>query len=55
MSSTSVQHLCRKTEREFGPKFDIRSFHGLSIGSGSLPLTVLEPQVDAWIAARRRA
>ena len=42
-----------KAERALGPKFDLRGFHDLLIGSGSLPLPILERQVDGWIAARR--
>ena len=45
--------LRHKAEAELGPKFDIKGFHDLLVGSGSLPLPVLERQVDAWIAARR--
>jgi uncharacterized protein (DUF885 family) len=45
--------LRRKAERALGPKFDLRGFHDLLIGSGSLPLPILERQVDGWIAARR--
>lgn len=48
-----IMELRRKAEKELGAKFDIRSFHDLLIGSGSLPLPVLETKVDAWIAARR--
>ncbi|MEG3149924.1 DUF885 domain-containing protein [Sphingomonas sp. ZT3P38] len=48
-----IVELRRKAERELGPKFDIRGFHDLLIGSGSLPLPILERQVDGWIAARR--
>jgi uncharacterized protein (DUF885 family) len=48
-----IMELRAKAERELGPKFDIRSFHDLLIGSGSLPLNILERQVDAWIAARK--
>ncbi|WP_256926745.1 DUF885 family protein [Sphingomonas sp. TZW2008] len=47
-----IVELRRKAERALGPKFDIKSFHDLLIGSGSLPLSILERQVDAWIAAR---
>ena len=47
--------LRQKAERELGPKFDLRGFHDLLIGSGSLPLSILERQVDGWIAARRAA
>lgn len=48
-----IMELRRKAERELGPKFDIRGFHDLLIGSGSLPLSILERQVDAWIAGRK--
>lgn len=48
-----IMELRRKAERELGPKFDIKGFHDLLIGSGSLPLSILERQVDDWIAARK--
>ena len=48
-----IMELRRKAESELGPKFDIKAFHDLLIGSGSLPLSILERQVDAWIAARK--
>ena len=48
-----IVELRRKAERELGSKFDIKGFHDLLIGSGSLPLPVLERQVDDWIAAHK--
>jgi uncharacterized protein (DUF885 family) len=48
-----IVELRRKAEQELGPKFDIRAFHDLLIGSGSLPLPILERRVDGWIAARK--
>ncbi|MFT3978447.1 MAG: DUF885 domain-containing protein [Sphingomonas bacterium] len=48
-----IMELRRRAERELGPKFDIKGFHDLLIGSGSLPLSILERQVDAWIAAHK--
>ncbi|WP_421839379.1 DUF885 domain-containing protein [Novosphingobium sp.] len=48
-----IMELRRKAEHDLGAKFDIRSFHDLLIGSGSMPLSILETKVDAWIAARR--
>ena len=48
-----IVELRAKAERELGPKFDIRSFHDLLIGSGSQPLPVLERRVNDWIAARK--
>jgi uncharacterized protein (DUF885 family) len=48
-----IMELRRKAERELGAKFDIKAFHDLLIGSGSLPLSILEREVDGWIAARK--
>jgi uncharacterized protein (DUF885 family) len=48
-----IVELRRKAEQALGAKFDLRGFHDLLIGSGSLPLPILERQVDRWIAARR--
>jgi uncharacterized protein (DUF885 family) len=42
-------------QAQLGPAFDIREFHGVVLGSGSLPLSILEKQVDAWIARPRGA
>ena len=48
-----IEALRRKAEAELGPKFDIKGFHDLVVGSGSMPLTVLERRVDGWIDAKR--
>ncbi len=48
-----IMALRQKAEAELGPRFDIRSFHDLVVGSGSMPLSILERRVDGWIAARR--
>jgi uncharacterized protein (DUF885 family) len=48
-----IMELRRKAERALGPKFDIKAFHDLLIGSGSLPLSILEREVDRWISARK--
>lgn len=48
-----IVELRRKAERELGDRFDIKSFHDLLIGSGSLPLSILEREVDGWIASRK--
>ena len=45
--------LRQKAEQALGPKFDIKGFHDLIVGSGSTPLTVLEARVDDWIASRK--
>lgn len=48
-----IMEVRHKAEKELGPKFDIRAFHDLIIGSGSLPLPILERRVDEWIASRK--
>ena len=42
-----------KARSALGPKFDLREFHEVILGNGALPLTVLEEQVDGWIARKK--
>lgn len=44
-----IQELRTLAETELGDKFDIRAFHDIILGSGALPMTILERQVKAWI------
>ena len=39
-----------KAEKALGPKFNIRAFHDMVLAQGSVPLPVLETQIDAFIA-----
>jgi uncharacterized protein (DUF885 family) len=45
-----IRELRARAEKSLGPKFDLRKFHDLVLGSGSLPLAILEKNVDRWIA-----
>ena len=45
-----ILELRENAKTQLGDKFDIRSFHDLILGNGSLPLPVLEQQVNEWIA-----
>lgn len=47
-----IKELRARAEATLGPKFDIRSFHDTVLGSGAIPLDMLEQNIDAWIAAR---
>ena len=49
-----ILQLRARAQAQLGAAFDIRRFHGVVLGSGSLPLTILEKQVDAWIALESR-
>ena len=53
VGALTIQRLRRKAEKELGPKFDIRTFHDQVLGSGALPLPVLEAKIDRWITATR--
>ena len=48
-----IMELRRKAEAALGPKFDVRAYDDLVVGQGSLPLAVLERQVDEWIASQK--
>jgi uncharacterized protein (DUF885 family) len=48
-----IEALRAEAERELGGRFDIRAFHDTVLGSGAMPLSLLERRVRAWIAARK--
>ena len=53
VGSLTIQRLRDKAKAELGPKFDIREFHAEVLGSGALPLAILEAKIDRWIAAKK--
>ena len=40
-----------RAEKALGPKFDIRAFHDTVLSIGSVPLPVLEQQLEGYIAS----
>ena len=48
-----IRELRAKAETELGSSFDIRRFHDKVVGSGSLPIAVLEDIVAGWMAEER--
>ena len=48
-----ILELRQRAETALGDRFDIRRFHDAVLGNGSVPLDVLESEIDAWIAAER--
>jgi uncharacterized protein (DUF885 family) len=46
-----IQELRAKAEAELGDDFDIRGFHDTVLGTGGVPLSILETRIDTWIAS----
>ena len=45
-----ILELRAHAQAQLGSAFDIRQFHAVVLGSGSLPLSILQKQVDTWVA-----
>lgn len=45
--------LRERAKRSMGAAFDIRAFHDQVLGSGPLPLAVLDAKITAWIESQR--
>jgi uncharacterized protein (DUF885 family) len=50
-----IKELRRRAQQELGDRFDIRRFHDIVLGSGALPLDILERNITQWIAAEKTA
>lgn len=48
-----ILQLREQARTELGDRFDIRAFHDVVLGSGGLPIFILQRQVDQWIASRK--
>lgn len=51
IGALTIQRLRREAETKLGPRFDLKAFHEQILGSGVLPLSVLETKVRTWIAS----
>jgi len=49
-----IRELRARAERALGEAFDIRAFHDVLLGSGAVPLDVLEAMIDGWIASEKK-
>ncbi|WP_305805792.1 DUF885 family protein [Stenotrophomonas sp. YIM B06876] len=55
LGEIAIVRLRAQAEKELGDKFDLKAFHDAILKQGSVPLPVLEQQIQAYIAARKTA
>jgi len=53
LGELKIKELRHRAEQAFGPRFDVRQFHDVVLRNGTLPLDLLEEQVNAYIATAR--
>ncbi|WP_338024898.1 DUF885 domain-containing protein [Alteromonas antoniana] len=52
VGALKIQELRKKAEEALGDDFDIKAFHAQVLGTGALPLPILEQKIDRWIASQ---
>jgi len=50
MGELKIRELRSDSKEKLGDKFDIREFHEVVLGSGAVPMNVLEANVNSWVS-----
>ena len=51
VGALTIRRLRERAERALGSRFDVRAFHRQVLGTGGIPMQVLEAKIEAWVAA----
>ena len=54
LGELKIKELRAKSEKALGTTFNRREFHDVVLGSGAVPLSVLESNVNRWIASKEK-
>jgi uncharacterized protein (DUF885 family) len=54
LGELTIKRLRQKAEAALGDKFNVREFHDAVLANGSVPLSVLEQQIDLYISKVQR-
>ena len=54
LGELKIKEMRAYATKELGKKFDVRLFHDEVLRNGAVPLSVLESQIKAWVAAREK-
>jgi len=49
----TIRRLRNKAQRELAATFDLKAFHAVVLGAGPRPISVVEADVAAFIAAQK--
>jgi len=53
MGELKIHELRRRAHDQLGAAFDLKEFHDVVLGSGALPLDILERNVNQWVAEKK--
>lgn len=53
IGALTIQRLKKEAQDTLGDKFDVREFHDQVLGTGALPLSVLESKIRNWVTTQQ--
>lgn len=55
LGELTIKRLRKEAQSQLGSQFDLREFHEVVLGNGSVPLSILEQQVSRYIQQKKRS